>query len=374
MTEPQPTVSSLRVDKPGRSKFTPVIGGERRKASEAQQHKVTTLTSSPSAPLTPARTTRSAGLDESPVVVPQARKQTAIEAVAARRERRKSVTQPEEASSLSVPPSAATLPTLNFTPSGGKLTISHFLKDTGSGLPMTSSTAPGGDRTPKPISSSSKMLRGGTPTPLPARSVATAVVPQVRYVNGVIVVDEDAAAITATPTAPPLSMDVINESGRHLTSHAFVKSIGNNRWSRQDTDLFHEALSMCGTDFALISLLFPKRTREQVKGKFKIEERANPGRVALSLKRRKPLDTVWLERAQSERREGQTEGEEEEEKKPGRPKQDVIGGGLDRLKQDTSSSSPTKALPPVQPTFDLFASSPRKSPRIAAAAKNKQQP
>lgn len=240
--------------------------------------------------------------------------QSIIEAVSARRERKRSasITGREEHFFSRVAPSPPTTAAslVNFTPSGrGRITMASFLRDGGVGQPMSSNSS-GGDKTgsvvasgrsDRPMRSSQARTRGG---PSPAASVSTTVVPQVRIVNGEIVVDEEAALHQASPsTGPMYPMDVVNESGKHLTSHSFVKSIGNNRWGQDETDQFYEALSMCGTDFALISLLFPRRSREQVKGKFKVEERNNPGKVALYLKNRRPLDTAWFERARQQREE-----------------------------------------------------------------------
>lgn len=51
------------------------------------------------------------------------------------------------------------------------------------------------------------------------------------------------------------------------------------RWSKQDTELFYEAVQQFGTDLSLIQQLFPGRTRRQLKLKYKKEERQNPFRL-----------------------------------------------------------------------------------------------
>ena len=269
----QPSVSSLRVEKPGKSKFAPVVGGERRKAT------LPTVEVLPSTPSVTIPTPEPEVVEESlllpPVVEEQRPTTQTIEGVAARRERQRFVQHSE----TKAPTSAATL--VNFTKSEKRVTMAHFLKDTGAGMPMSTSSGPNTVRKTTLIPARTRSK------PLPPRSVSTTIVPQVRIVNGEIVVDEHVATLAASASTPDYPMDVVNESGRHLTSHAFVKTIGNNRWSRDETDLFYEALSMCGTDFAMISLLFPRRSREQVKGKYKVEEKNNPGRVTLHLKKRK---------------------------------------------------------------------------------------
>lgn len=158
------------------------------------------------------------------------------------------------------------------------------------------------------MSSSSSADASGRSTPQPSQparslapvaSVTQVVAPQVRIINGEIVLDEDTLLNTPAVEGACLPMDVVHDTGRHLTSHAFVTRMGSNRWKKDDTDLFYDALSMCGTDFSLMSMLFPSRTREQLKGKYKIEERCNPARVGKCLRTKKPFDVAWLERVQA---------------------------------------------------------------------------
>lgn len=254
-------------------------------------------------------------LGEEADVVGKVNRQTAIEAVAARRERRRSI-------NLSTPIVTALSPAsshnnqvggVSFTPTDkNRVTMAHFLRDTGIGQPMKQpAAAPAKKSSPRRILTRSATGSSPQKKLTPSSSVAVAVAPRVRVVNGEIVVDEEATSLASTTSAQSdIPMDIVNETGRHLTSHAFVKTIGNNRWSRDDTELFYDALSMCGTDFSLISILFPRRSREQVKGKYKVEERANPSRIAMALKNRKALDAAWFDRAKKEREELEGGGKE----------------------------------------------------------------
>ena len=63
-------------------------------------------------------------------------------------------------------------------------------------------------------------------------------------------------------------------------------------WNEQMTDRFYEALKMFGTDFYIISKMFPPKTRKQIKTKFVREERLDSGRInsALLGKETKPMD------------------------------------------------------------------------------------
>ena len=51
------------------------------------------------------------------------------------------------------------------------------------------------------------------------------------------------------------------------------------RWKQEDTELFYQAIGAFGTDFTLITRLFPSRTRSQVKRKYLTESRKDPARI-----------------------------------------------------------------------------------------------
>jgi hypothetical protein len=123
MTEQTPpTVSSLRVEKPGKSKFAPVISGERRKVTTTETPILDVSLETPPATPTVVVETETA---YAAVAAVSSRRQTTIEAVAARRERRRSLVADEPTTPLS----AAMLPTLNFTAGSGRVTMAHFLRD-----------------------------------------------------------------------------------------------------------------------------------------------------------------------------------------------------------------------------------------------------
>lgn len=361
------------VEKPGKSKFQPTVGSRRKPTATDATAALSVIQDVVEKGPLPAATPEESTLEFSESYFMQnfspttTKKPTALEAVAARRERQRSIPATNE-NEPSYQQTAASL-ALNITPSErGRVTMSHFLRDTGMGIPMSqpsnilSNSARSTPRTP----ATTRGTRAATTT-----SVSMAIVPQVRVVNGEIVVDESAAALAPTPSLSKFTMEVVNETGRHLTSHAFVKTIGNNRWNKEDTELFYEALSMCGTDFAMISLLFPRRSREQVKGKFLTEERKNPAKVALYLKNKKPLDKKWLDRVRRERQESEDGiASPEDEKKPGRPRKE----GIDELLSSpgrTLNRSPLKKsegifAAPKSTADTLFTSSPKSSPRRSA--------
>lgn len=68
-----------------------------------------------------------------------------------------------------------------------------------------------------------------------------------------------------------------------ITSSTFKKSRGKIHWSKEDDKLFYEALLICGTEFTLISELFPYKTRRQIKMKFLREEKLNKHKIDKTL-------------------------------------------------------------------------------------------
>ncbi len=54
-----------------------------------------------------------------------------------------------------------------------------------------------------------------------------------------------------------------------------------------DTLRFYQALRMCGTDFTLIARVFPNRDRNDIKRKFKTEDKANRTLVDSALRKTK---------------------------------------------------------------------------------------
>ncbi|XP_056159561.1 uncharacterized protein LOC115675356 isoform X3 [Syzygium oleosum] len=64
---------------------------------------------------------------------------------------------------------------------------------------------------------------------------------------------------------------------------SFMEKTPRTRWSKQDTELFYEGIRQFGTDLSMIKELFPKLTRQQIKLKFKKEERQNRLRLSEAL-------------------------------------------------------------------------------------------
>ena len=62
------------------------------------------------------------------------------------------------------------------------------------------------------------------------------------------------------------------------------------RWKKDETDFFYRVLSMCGTDFSMMSKFFPNRTRKMIVNKYHIEEEKNKEKVLECIEKHEPLD------------------------------------------------------------------------------------
>ena len=203
------------------------------------------------------------------------------------------------------PKDAASIATSTSSNIAGKRTMAYFLKDSGEGREMTNSNSNSNGSDPLMSPSKTRRIVNLKNIKAPPRSSATstALAPQVRVIDGSIVYDEK---FTAALTIPSFNSDLEqeleyfdedDENGKHLTSATYsTKAKGSNRWNSIETNLFYEALAMCGTDFSMIQTLFPHRTRAQIKGKYKLEEKSDGARINLALKTRKPFDSSFKDR------------------------------------------------------------------------------
>ncbi|KAI9205714.1 uncharacterized protein BJ171DRAFT_499431 [Polychytrium aggregatum] len=120
--------------------------------------------------------------------------------------------------------------------------------------------------------------------------------PQIRIVNGQIVVDEQSLMIADDAQSEIGEMEEVDESDRHITSASFSRKpriVG--KWTKEETRLFYDALSMFGTDFNLISKMFPGKNRTLLKRKYRLEERLHGSLVTKALRHRKTPDQDVLE-------------------------------------------------------------------------------
>lgn len=110
-------------------------------------------------------------------------------------------------------------------------------------------------------------------------------VPNTIIIDGEIQIDETSLQIdrhaNAAAERDAEALEGIDESEltRRVTQNSWLKRDTGGRWTAESTDRFFEALRMFGTDFDMISKLFPGRTRRSIKLKFVKEEKADQQRI-----------------------------------------------------------------------------------------------
>ncbi|KAI9786863.1 MAG: Transcription factor TFIIIB component B [Geoglossum umbratile] len=112
-------------------------------------------------------------------------------------------------------------------------------------------------------------------------------VPRMRLVNGNLVLDEASLQVDRHANAAALAepMEQVEESTltRPVNAGTWGKREKTEPWGEASTDHFYNALRMFGTDFGMISKMFPDRTRRQIKLKFNKEEKTDSKRVTEAL-------------------------------------------------------------------------------------------
>ena len=115
------------------------------------------------------------------------------------------------------------------------------------------------------------------------------IVPQQHIVNGEIVIDTsslriDRHAIAAVERdAEQLEYVEEDEYTRKINNGIGLKRDKSGGWNESLVDLFYDGLRMFGTDFGMISKMFPGKTRHAIKLKFCREEKENGLRIRAAL-------------------------------------------------------------------------------------------
>lgn len=122
--------------------------------------------------------------------------------------------------------------------------------------------------------------------------------PQLRLVNGQMILDTESLVVTNRATADDRGGGAAEEESdltKRINSHSwlydnrrepterFASTFKSDPWTDEQTDAFYDALRMFGTDFYIISKMFPGKTRRHIKLKFVREERLDPDRVKSAL-------------------------------------------------------------------------------------------
>ncbi|XP_012268075.2 transcription factor TFIIIB component B'' homolog [Athalia rosae] len=124
-------------------------------------------------------------------------------------------------------------------------------------------------------------------------------VPQVKVgPDGQLIIDEQSLVIEQTGTKKGrealAKTEVVVDEGR--SGNGFYKRPRKTKdWPKWETLRFYTALNTIGTDFLLMQSLFPDRSRQEIKLKFKKEEKTNRTLVEKALKYHQEFDMDALE-------------------------------------------------------------------------------
>ena len=114
-------------------------------------------------------------------------------------------------------------------------------------------------------------------------------VPNTIIVNGQIQIDETSLEIDRHAAAAlernAEQLDAIDETDmtRKVNSATWLKRDKSGGWNEMLTERFYDGLRMFGTDFEMISKMFPGKTRHKIKLKFCKEEKVNGERIKATL-------------------------------------------------------------------------------------------
>ncbi|KAL5326540.1 hypothetical protein ACEPPN_004226 [Leptodophora sp. 'Broadleaf-Isolate-01'] len=143
--------------------------------------------------------------------------------------------------------------------------------------------------------------------PTPEIPVEAGQGPQIRIIDGQLVVDESSLQIDrqarARANAEEMEEVIEDDFTRVITSGTYMKREKSMLWDHAATVRFYEGLAQFGTDFEMIAKLFPHRNRRQIKLKFNKEERAHPDRVTKAMvgPKKKGIDLKNFERLADEK-------------------------------------------------------------------------
>ncbi|ERF76348.1 hypothetical protein EPUS_04206 [Endocarpon pusillum Z07020] len=137
--------------------------------------------------------------------------------------------------------------------------------------------------------------KNGGPLPAPGPHVAERLV----LVNGQMVIDESSRMIdrnAETARDAEGVEEAIDED--RLTKRVNQSTVGRkpgtvrtySTWDDEQTEQFYQGLRMFGTDFMMISKMFPDTSRAVIKKKFNKEEKLNPEKVFAALNSKEPVD------------------------------------------------------------------------------------
>ncbi|CCW63229.1 unnamed protein product [Phytomonas sp. EM1] len=131
-----------------------------------------------------------------------------------------------------------------------------------------------------------------------------------RNINAAIGADNSSSQPYRSPLADPFTLESPSDvavAGRDGGVQELWQRTGRNRrsraeWTEGELRNFYHALSQYGTDFAAISVLFPGRSRADVKLLYRREMRKHPNKVRAALQKKKDIDLDTFEMFLKEKR------------------------------------------------------------------------
>lgn len=107
--------------------------------------------------------------------------------------------------------------------------------------------------------------------------------------DGRIIINQESQMLQQIQT-PDVVRTEVEGGQRHITSATYAKRPRGDKWKFEDVELLYHAISLCGTDFSMVEVFFPTRTRAQVKARFKKEEKTCPDRIERAIAARAPIN------------------------------------------------------------------------------------
>lgn len=124
--------------------------------------------------------------------------------------------------------------------------------------------------------------------------------PQVKVgPDGQLIIDEQSLVIEQTDARRDgeiLASEATIEDDNSHSGGFYKKHKRSKEWPKWETFKFYRVLNVVGTDFLLMQTLFPNRSRQEIKQKYKKEERVNRQLVEKALKFHQEFDTDMLEK------------------------------------------------------------------------------
>jgi hypothetical protein len=173
--------------------------------------------------------------------------------------------------------------------------------------------------------------------------------------DGRIIVDSATQVIPQTQEPESGPRTVVDGSRTHITSATYAKRPRSERWSAEEVELLYEAIEYCGTDFSMIEVYFPTRTRAHVKARFKKEEKEQPTRIAAAIKARKKIDIEEFKRLLAIKRQA---GKPTASASATPSTTSRVGTRAPSQAQSTANSPPTSPRPPASLSTTMTMTSP----------------